>query len=91
MATCYLPTPLRRLTNWQARIDVPSGSVDGMIAALDAKFPGLRAQLCDESGEVKSFINLFVNGNEIRTLQGRATPIGEADEVSIIPAMAGGR
>jgi molybdopterin synthase sulfur carrier subunit len=79
------------LTNGQARVDVPPGSVDTMISVLDAKFPGLRAQLCDDSGDVKAFINLFVNGNEIRTLQGRETPVGESDEVSIIPAMAGGR
>ncbi|MDR5683816.1 MAG: ubiquitin-like small modifier protein 1 [Armatimonadota bacterium] len=90
MATVYLPTPLRRLTQGQARVEVPAGTVDDVVAALDRQFPGLRAQLCDETGEIKSFINVFVNGNEIRTLQGRETQVAEGDEVSIIPAMAGG-
>jgi len=90
MPVVYLPTPLRRLTNGQARVQVPAGTVEEVLQALDAQFPGMRGQICDESGEVKAFINVFVNGNEIRTLQGRRTPVGEEDEVSIIPAMAGG-
>lgn len=90
MPIVYLPTPLRRLTNGQARVQVPAGTVEDVLQALDAQFPGLRAQVCDESGEVKAFINVFVNGTEIRTLAGRRTPVGEEDEVSIIPAMAGG-
>lgn len=91
MPTVYLPTPLRRLTNGQARVQVPAGTVEDVLQSLDAQFPGLRDQVCDERGEVKAFINVFVNGHEIRTLQGRNTPVGEEDEVSIIPAMAGGR
>ncbi len=90
MPTVYLPTPLRRLTNGQARVQVPTGTVEEVLDALDAQFPGLRAQICDEKGEVKAFINVFVNGTEIRALQGRETLVGEEDEVSIIPAMAGG-
>ncbi len=90
MPTVYLPTPLRRLTNGQARVQVPPGTVDEVLDALDAQFPGLRAQICDEQGEVKAFINVFVNGTEIRALEGRKTRVGPEDEVSIIPAMAGG-
>jgi molybdopterin synthase sulfur carrier subunit len=90
MVTVYLPTPLRRLTNGQARAEVPPGTVDDVLAALDGQFPGMRTQLCDEGGEIKSFINVFVNGTEIRTLEGRQTPVSEGDEISIIPAMAGG-
>lgn len=90
MPTVYLPTPLRRLTNGQARVEVPSGTVDDVLAALDRQFPGLRPQLCDDGGEIKSFINVFVNGTEIRTLQGRRTLVADGDEISIIPAMAGG-
>lgn len=90
MPTVYLPAPLRRLTNGQGWVEIPPGTVDDVLAALDGQFPGMRAQLCDEGGEIKSFINVFVNGSEIRTLEGRQSPVAEGDEISIIPAMAGG-
>jgi len=86
----YLPTPLRRLTNGQARVLADGRTVDEALAALEREYPGLRAQLREPTGEVRSFINVFVNGTEIRLLQGPATPLGEGDEVSIVPAMAGG-
>jgi molybdopterin synthase sulfur carrier subunit len=90
MATVYVPAPLRRLTDGQPRISVVASNIDELIQNLDQAFPGFRARLCDESGEIKRFINVFVNGEEIRGLQGRATPLSDRDEVSIIPAMAGG-
>jgi sulfur-carrier protein len=90
LAQIYLPTPLRRLTRGQARVMAEGRTVDEVLAELERRYPGLREQLREPSGEVRRFINVFVNGTEIRTLQGPATPIGEADEVSIIPAMAGG-
>ncbi len=91
LAQIYLPTPLRRLTNGQARVVAGGRTVDEALAELERRYPGLREQLREPTGEVRGFINVFVNGAEIRTLQGPATPIGEGDEVSIIPAMAGGR
>lgn len=90
MAQVYLPTPLRRLTQGQAKIVTSAGTVDEALLELEQRFPGLREQLREPTGEVRAFINVFVNGAEIRTLQGSATPVGERDEVSIIPAMAGG-
>lgn len=90
MAQVYLPTPLRRLTQGQAKIATSGHTVDEALAELEQRFPGLREQLREPTGEVRAFINVFVNGAEIRTLQGSATPVGERDEVSIIPAMAGG-
>jgi cystathionine beta-synthase len=90
MATVYIPTPLRRLTRGQPKVIVPASSVAELLDRLDEQFPGMRAELCDDSGEVRAFINVFVNGTEIRRLTGRRTPLADGDEVSIIPAMAGG-
>lgn len=91
MATVYVPTPLRRLTEGQSRVDVEAGTVRELVEQLEEQFPGVRDRLVEEeSGEIKRFINVFVNGEEIRSLQGEETELGEDDEVSIIPAMAGG-
>jgi len=90
MAQVYLPTPLRRLTNGRARVAAAGGTVEEALTGLEREFPGLREQLRDPAGEVRTFINVFVNGVEIRSLQGPATPLGEHDEISIVPAMAGG-
>ncbi len=91
MATVYVPSPLRRMTGGQSKIQARGASVRELLSALERQYPGIRQQVCDETGEVRSFINVFVNGTEIRQLQGLATPLGDADDVSIIPAMAGGR
>ncbi len=92
MAIVYVPTPLRRLTGGQARVEVEANTVGELIEKLDAQFPGVKARLLEaDSGEIKRFINVFVNGEEIRSLQGVDTPLDENAEVSIIPAMAGGR
>lgn len=90
MARIYLPTPLRRLTRGQSRVMAEGRTVEEALAELERQYPGLREQLREPSGEVRRFINVFVNGTEIRMLQGPATPIEDADEVSIVPAMAGG-
>lgn len=90
MPTVYVPTPLRRVTGGQSTIRVAGGTVGEVLEALDRQYPGILSQLCDDSGQVRSFINVFVNGTEIRQLQGLATPVRDTDEVSIIPAMAGG-
>ncbi len=91
MSTVYIPTPLRKITNGQAKVQAEGRTVGEIIERLERAYPGLRARLCDESGDVKRFINVFVNGEEIRTLQGLQTPVKESDEVSVIPAMAGGK
>jgi molybdopterin converting factor small subunit len=90
MAQVYLPSPLRRMTRGQAKVSASGRTVDEALKSLERQFPGLREQLREPTGEVRSFINVFVNGMEIRSLQGPATPITDTDEVSIIPAMAGG-
>lgn len=90
MATVYIPTPLRRLTGGQGKVQVAGRTIRELLDALERQYPGMRAELRDTSGEVRSFINVFVNGTEMRHLQGIDTPVKENDEVSIIPAMAGG-
>lgn len=90
MATVFIPTPLRRLTGGQAKVEVAGQDIASLIEALEARYPGFRDRLLDNSGEIKRFINIFVNDTEIRTLQGKATPVGATDQVSIVPAMAGG-
>lgn len=91
MATVLVPTPLRRLTGGQSKVEVSGNDVGALLTAIDGQFPGIRTKLLDDSGEVKRFINVFVNDDEIRTLQGLETPVKESDKVSIVPAMAGGR
>ncbi len=90
MATVYLPTPLRRITGGQGKVEAAAGTVGELLDALNQRFPGLKREMLDDRGEVRNFINVFVNGTEIRQLRGLRTPLKETDEVAIIPAMAGG-
>ena len=85
-----IPTPLRKITTDQDRVSADGGSVAECIASLEASYPGIKERLCDESGEIRRFVNIYVNGEDVRFLQGLATPLKEGDEVSIVPAVAGG-
>ena len=91
MAIVRIPSPLRRYTNGQSKVQSNGATIHELIDSLDNQYPGIKSRLCDESGQVKRYVNVFVNDEEIRALQGAETPVGEKDEVSIIPAMAGGR
>ena len=94
MATVFVPTPLRRLTNGQSKVSIPSADasdVGALIRVLDTSFPGVAEKVLDGNGEIKRFINVFVNDDEVRSLQGLATPVSEEDRISIVPAMAGGK
>ncbi|MCE2467796.1 MAG: MoaD/ThiS family protein [Caldilineaceae bacterium] len=90
MTTVYIPTPLRRLTAGASKLEVEGSSVGELILAVDAQHPGVAAKILDADGEVKRFINVFRNDDEIRSLEGLDTPVGERDRISIVPAMAGG-
>ena len=85
-----IPTPLRRMTNGQAKIEMESGSLVDIVEKLDASFPGFKARLVDENGEQRYFVNIYVNGEDVRFLQGLDTATKSGDEVSIVPAVAGG-
>ena len=85
-----VPTPLRGLTGGQADVAAEGADVAAAIKDLDAKFPGMAGRIMDGSGEVQRFVNLFVNGEDIRFLAGVGTALKPGDELSIVPAMAGG-
>ncbi|MGH7165522.1 MAG: ubiquitin-like small modifier protein 1 [Nitrospiraceae bacterium] len=90
MIKVRIPTPLRPLTRGQGEVETKSGSVAEMIDHLEAMHPGLKARLCDENGELRRFVNVYVNEEDIRFLKGKDTVLKDGDEVSIVPAIAGG-
>ena len=85
-----IPSPLRRITGGQDRVEVEGSTLSETINGLESKFPGIKARLLDESGKLKHFVNVYVNGEDVQFLQGLDTPITTTDEVSIVPAVAGG-
>ena len=88
--TVRIPTPLRKLTN---ELDVVSGDGGTLMACIDSleeQYPGLKERLCDEAGELRRFVNVYVNGEDVRFLSGLETTLKAEDEVSIVPAVAGG-
>ncbi len=89
--TVRIPTPLRKLTNEQDTVIAnESGTLAQLIDTLEAQHPGMKERLCDETGELRRFVNIYVNGEDVRFLSGLATPIESGAEVSIVPAVAGG-
>lgn len=89
-AKVRIPAPLRKLTKDQAIVEAQGANIEELIASLEKTYPGLKERICDESGQIRRFINVFVNGEDIRFKQGAKTSVGEGAEVSIIPAIAGG-
>lgn len=86
-----IPTPLRKLTQEKDIVEVNgSKSVGDLIESLEKNYPGIRERLVDEKGEVRRFINVFVNDEDIRFLENKNTAVKDGDEVSIVPAIAGG-
>jgi molybdopterin synthase sulfur carrier subunit len=85
-----IPTPLRKLTNNEELIEIDAATIGGAIIELQTRFPGIQERLVDDKGEVRRFVNVYVNEEDIRFLQNRETPLKEGDEISIIPAIAGG-
>ena len=90
MATIRIPTPLRKLTQGREEVTAEGATIGALIVDLEKKFPGMRERLCDEKGQVRRFVNIFANDEDIRFLQNLDTPVGEKDEISIVPAIAGG-
>lgn len=90
MPKVRIPTPLRKLTQGQEVVTVAATTVGELIAKLEAQHPGLRERLLDDKGQMRRFVNIFVGEEDIRFLQQLDTPLSEAQEVSIVPAIAGG-
>jgi molybdopterin synthase sulfur carrier subunit len=85
-----IPAPLRSVTGGEAEVSVEGASVADALGHLEVRYPDLRARLRDENGELRRFVNLYVNGEDIRFLGGLETSLNSGDEMSIIPAVAGG-
>ena len=85
-----IPTPLQKLTHNEEEVDVQASSIRDLITHLEKKYPGIKERICDESGNVRRFVNIFLNDEDIRFMQKEATSLKDGDIVSIIPAIAGG-
>ena len=85
-----IPTPLQKLTKDQPEVKAVARNIKELITDLEKNFPGLKERLCDEKGRIRRFINIYVNEEDIRFLEQDETALKDGDEVSIIPAIAGG-
>jgi molybdopterin synthase sulfur carrier subunit len=85
-----IPTPLRGLTNDLDVVAAEGGTLGDAINGLETAYPGLKDRICDEQGEIRRFVNVYINGEDVRFLDGLTTPLKPGDEVSIVPAVAGG-
>ncbi|MGQ0811573.1 MAG: MoaD/ThiS family protein [Nitrospiraceae bacterium] len=90
MIKVRIPTPLRPLTKGQGEVQSNATNIVEMIDTLDTAHPGLKGRLCDDKGELRRFVNIYVNEEDIRFLKGKETSLKDGDEVSIVPAIAGG-
>ena len=85
-----IPTPLRKSTGDAGTVEVEPGTVTQIIDSLEERFPGFRGRLCDESGQLRRFINIYVDGEDVRFLDSLKTNVPDGAELSIVPAIAGG-
>jgi molybdopterin synthase sulfur carrier subunit len=85
-----IPTPLRRFTGGSEEVTVSGATIAAVVEDLERKHPGIKERLCDENGKVRRFVNIYVNGDDIRFLSSLETAVKEGDEISIVPAIAGG-
>jgi molybdopterin synthase sulfur carrier subunit len=85
-----IPTPLRRMTNGQEKVEMEASDLADMIEKLESSYPGFKERLIDENGELRYFVNIYLNGEDVRFLNGLATAAKSGDEISIVPAVAGG-
>ena len=90
MSTVFIPTVLRPNVGGAKSVELEGETIRGVVEALVARHPALRPQLLTDDGELNRFVNVYVNGQDVRYLQGLDTPVGGTDEVRLLPAMAGG-
>jgi len=88
--TVRIPTPLRKLTNNEELVEINAVTVGAALLELQSRYPGIKERMLDDQGEVRRFVNVYVNEEDIRFLQNQLTPLKDGDEISIIPAIAGG-
>ncbi len=85
-----IPTPLRRMTNGLSQVEMDESNLSDMIDRLESNYPGFKERLLDEEGELRYFVNIYLNGEDVRFLDGLGTTAKSGDEISIVPAVAGG-
>ncbi len=85
-----IPTPLRKVTNGDDKVTVEGATLGLIIESMESQYPGIKGRLCDDQGELRNFVNIYVNGEDVRFLDGLGTATNTGDEVSIVPAVAGG-
>lgn len=85
-----IPTPLRKFTGGAESVAASGATVAAIVQDVDSRHPGLKERICDDAGKVRRFVNLYVNGEDIRFLSSLDTPVKDGDEISIVPAIAGG-
>jgi molybdopterin synthase sulfur carrier subunit len=88
--TVRIPTPLQKFTADLAEVAVGGGTIREIVENLDRNHPGIKDRLCDETGSLRRFVNVYLNEEDIRFMQNEETPVKDGDEVSIVPAIAGG-
>ncbi|RMD83100.1 MAG: MoaD/ThiS family protein [Candidatus Dadabacteria bacterium] len=86
-----IPTPLRKYTGGQESVTAEGTSVGAVLDDLERKHPGIKERICESDGRVRRFVNLYLNGDDIRFLDNLNSPVKDGDELSIVPAIAGGR
>lgn len=89
--TVRIPTPLRRLTQNLAEVETEGTDIDTIIENLDTNYPGMKERICDDDGNIRRFVNIYLNDEDIRFLDGKSTSVNDGAEISIIPAIAGGK
>ena len=90
MVKVRIPTPLRPLTGGKGEVETHASDILSMIDSLNGQFPGLKSRICDDSGEIRRFVNIYLNEEDIRFMEGKNTLLKDGDQVSIVPAIAGG-
>ena len=89
-ATVKIPTPLRKLTNNETSVDADGTTVGQIVESLESAYPGMRERLIEDNGDLRHFVNIYLNGEDIRYIDGLKSSVNDNDELSIVPAVAGG-
>lgn len=88
--TIRIPTPLRKLTGERETVQADGSTIGEILQSLDTSYPGLKERICDDQGNIRRFVNVYLNDEDIRFLDEKATAVKDSDEISIVPAIAGG-
>ena len=89
-ATVKIPTPLRKLTNNETSVEADGTTVEQIVESLESAYPGMRERLIEDNGDLRHFVNIYLNGEDIRYIDGLKSSVSDNDELSIVPAVAGG-